>query len=81
MAKRKTPLTETEREIVDEHHGAYLHGHESADLAIEKAVLETREHVLKTFERHIGGDPTAVFADVEAKGRFRILINTLRGQR
>lgn len=82
MANRKSPrLTKDERAIAAVHFQAYLYGSESCELAIEQAMFETREHVLKTFERHIGGDPTAVFADTSAKTHFLVLVNKLRGQR
>lgn len=82
MPNRKSPrLTKDERAIAAVHFQAYLHGSESCELAIEKAMFETREHVLKAFEIHIGGDPTLVFADAQAKGEFRVIMSRLRGQR
>jgi methylphosphotriester-DNA--protein-cysteine methyltransferase len=81
VTKRKTRLTKVEREIAAMYRAAYLAGQESCEAAFEQAVYETREHVLKTFERHIGGDPTRVFADKEAKSQFLVLVNHLRGQR
>jgi len=81
MTKRKTPLTKVEREIAAMHRADYLAGQESCEAAFEQAVYETREHVLKTFERHVGGDPTRVFVDKEAKSEFLVLVHQLRGQR
>jgi methylphosphotriester-DNA--protein-cysteine methyltransferase len=81
MTKRKAPLTKVEREIAAMYRAAYLAGQESCEAAFEKAVFETREHVLKAFERHVGGDPTRVFVDREAKSHFLVLVNQLRGQR
>lgn len=82
MSKRKGPsLTKPERAIADAHFDAYMLRGELIDVAIEKAMFETREHVLKTFEVYIGGDPTCVFVDVQAKSDFLALVRKLRGQR
>lgn len=81
MTKRKSPpLTKAERAIAEVHYQAYLHG-ESCEIALEKAMFETREHVLKAFEVHVGGDPTLVFADTQAKAEFLALVQKLRRQR
>jgi hypothetical protein len=82
MGKRKASrLTKTESAIVAKHFNAYLEGRESCEVALEQAIVEVREHVLKTFEVHIGGDPTRVFVDGVAKAEFLVLIHKLRGQR
>jgi hypothetical protein len=81
MKRKSTPLTKDERGIAAMHRADYLAGQESCEAAFEQAVYATREHVLKTFERHIGGDPTRVFVDKEAKSQFLVLVHQLRGQR
>jgi hypothetical protein len=82
MGKRNSArLTKTESAIVDVHFQRYLHGSESCEVALEQAIFEIREHALKTFEVHIGGDPTRVFVDGVAKSEFLVLVHKLRGQR
>lgn len=82
MTTRNRPrLTKPERAIVSAHFDAYLHGSESCEVALEKAMFETREHILRLFEVHIGGDPTRVFVDTTAKQEFQALVRKLRGQR
>lgn len=81
MANRSPRLTKAERTIVSAHFQAYLYGSESCEVALEKAMFETREHILKAFEIHVGGDPTRVFVDSVAKSEFLVLVNKLRGQR
>jgi hypothetical protein len=80
MKRKRTRLTRDERRIADMHCAAYLVGRESCGDALQEAIFETRENVLKTFEIHIGGDPTRVFVDVEAKSEFLALFHKLRGQ-
>lgn len=75
-------LTKDERRIIARRIGECLeHGVDlpsRAQDAMREAVRATREHILKAFERHIGGDPTRVFVDAEAKKEFRALIEKLR---
>lgn len=74
-------LTKAETTIVRAHFQAYLYGSESCEVAMKRSVHEVREHILKAFEVHVGGDPTRVFVDSVAKTEFLALVDKLRGQR